>query len=126
VSKYDDVSITIDEQEADLGFAITAYFPNITPITERTSEEDAKKLHNNLSSSISTRLVAFTRLLDEVARKGTSLQPWQEIDGAITTLAVLLHQGGLDGALECIRPADEGVKSLEGRDDSNNPEIVSI
>jgi hypothetical protein len=69
-------------------------------------------------------MLVFTRLMNVVARRCDSLEPWKEIDGAITTLAVLLAQGGLDAALGCIRPEDEGVKDLAGGDEVNNPKSV--
>lgn len=96
-----DVTVEINEEE----FELQVTFRDIAPLTEDTSEELAQSILVNMSRVMSSRVTAYMRLLDLIARRGTD-EHWRELDVCITTMAALLEETGLDGALERIIPGN--------------------
>lgn len=97
----------------DVQFEIWGAFYGVVPVDESITRDRAQILNDKVSKAIGSRVDIFCRLLNLVLRQD-SLQPWQEIDVALTALATLLEGTGLHGALEAIRPEVERVKSLAG------------
>lgn len=115
-----DVHITGDNAE----FSIRAQFPDIVPVTEEMEEmepERAKRIYENLNSSMHTRFDVFCRVLNLVARTGT-IDHWKELDVCFTSLVMLLEEKELDGAIECIRPAIQRVTGVAAGSDTDNTE----
>ncbi len=100
-------------------FEIWGAFYDVVPINENTPEEQAQLLNDTVSQAISSRVEIFCKLLDLTARQ-SSVEPWQEIDVALTALATLLEGKGLHGALEAIRPQVERVANLARRNGSSD------
>lgn len=102
-----DIDVGIDEENG--AFSVQARFPNIVPVTAEmveTEPERVKRIYENLNSSMCTRFRVFCRLLNLIARTGT-IDHWKELDVCFTSLAMLLEEKGLDGAIECLKPAIE-------------------
>lgn len=119
-----DVQITGDNAE----FTIRAQFPDIVPVTEEMEEmepERAKRIYENLNSSMHTRFDVFCRVLNLVARTGT-IDHWKELDVCFTSLVMLLEEKGLDGAIECIRPAIQRATGVAAGSDTDNTEGVHL
>lgn len=110
---------TVGRQAESASFEIWGAFYHVVPINENTPEEQARLLNDTVSQAISSRVEIFCNLLDLTARQ-SSVEPWQEIDVALTALATLLEGKGLHGALEAIRPQVERVTSPTRRNDSDN------
>lgn len=107
--KLFDVRVEIEGEGGE--FSIKASFPGLVPLTAQMGRPRAERLHQNVSNSMTSRLHIFNNLLNLIARKG-KIEHWQELDVCLTALAVLLEKRGLDEALECIRPAAQGVASM--------------
>lgn len=111
-----DVSVEIKDEDSE--FSVQAQFPDIVPIDVDTEPVRAALLYTNLSSSLESRLHVFFCILNLIARKGTIVH-WKELDVCLTSLIMLLEEKGLDGAIECIKPAVERASSMAPRGDSD-------
>ena len=97
-----DIDVKVDDEKGE--FSIQAQFPNIVPVTDEMEPERARRIYDNLDRSMHTRFALFCRLLNLIARTG-SIDHWKELDVCLTSLSMLLEEKGLDGAIECIKPA---------------------
>lgn len=108
-----DIDVDIDDENGE--FSVDARFPNIVPVTEEmveTEPERAKRIYENLNSSMHSRFDVFCRVLNLIARTG-KIDHWKELDVCFTSLVMLLEEGGLDGAIECLKPAIERATGVE-------------
>lgn len=116
-----DVDVHIVNEDGE--YSVQAQFPDIVPVTEEMEEsepERAARIYRNLDNSMYIRFDLFCRILNLVARTGTEAH-WRELDVCFTSLVMLLEEKGLNGALECIKPAIErttGVAAGSNIDDS--------
>jgi len=112
------VRVTKELPEADIfEYEIRGKFQDVVPLDSDTPCEKAAFLHGKVKGAVQTRLGVFGELLNLVLREG-KLQHWQEVDVALTALAVLLERGGLDGAINAIKPEVEGTQGTAGGDGS--------
>jgi len=100
------LDIDVDVEDENGEFSIQARFPDIVPVTDEMEPERASRIYDNLNRSMHTRFAVFCRLLNLIARTG-SIDHWKELDICLTSLSMLLEEKGLDGAIECIKPAIE-------------------
>lgn len=115
-----DIDVHIDNEDGE--FSVQARFPDIVPVTREMEEmepERARRIYENLNSSMHTRFDMFCRVLNLVARTGT-IDHWKEIDVCFTSLVMLLEEKGLDEAIECIKPAIDRVTGVAAGSDTNN------
>lgn len=105
------VDVKVDIMGEDGEFFVEASFPKIVPVTEQMERQRAERLHQNVCSSMESRLRVFNNILNLVARKG-NLTHWVELDVSLTALAVMLEEKGLDEALSCIKPTAERIASV--------------
>lgn len=99
-----------ESSPTDGKFEVWGTFYDAVPVSEDMPTERAQDLNTKVAQAINTRLSIFTKLLD-LALRQDKLQPWQEIDVALTALGTQLEWGGLRGALETIRPEVERANS---------------
>jgi len=103
------LDIDVDVEDENGEFSAQVHFPDIVPVTAEMEEmepERASRIYANLNRSMHTRFDVFCRLLNLIARTGT-IDHWKELDICLTSLSMLLEEKGLDGAIECIKPAME-------------------
>lgn len=105
-----DIDVDIDDENGE--FSIKARFPDIVPVTAETESERAKRIYENLNSSMHSRFDVFCRVLNLIARTG-KIDHWKELDVCFTSLVMLLEEKGLDGAIECLKPAIERATGVE-------------
>lgn len=121
-----DIDVSVNDENGE--FSVRAQFPDIVPVTEEMTEmepERAQKIYSNLNSSISTRVGVFFRVLNLIARTGT-IDHWKELDVCVTSLIMLLEEKGLDGAIECIKPAIERATRVAAGSYTDDPEGFHI
>lgn len=105
-----DIDVDIEDENGE--FSIKARFPDIVPVTEETEPERAKRIYENLNSSMHSRFDVFCRVLNMIAR-AEKIDYWKELDVGFTSLVMLLEEKGLDGAIECLKPAIERATGVE-------------
>ncbi len=95
------VNKDVDIEISEATFTLKATFRNIAPLTDDSCEELETSVRANMSRVMGSRTAVFMRLLDLIARRGTETH-WRELDVCMTTMAALLEEAGLDGALKSI------------------------
>lgn len=105
-----DIDVDIKDENGE--FSIKARFSDIVPVTEETEQERAKRIYENLNSSMHSRIGVFCRVLNIIAR-AEKIDYWKELDVCFTSLVMLLEEKGLDGAIECLKPAIERATGVE-------------
>lgn len=116
-----DVNVHIDDVDGE--YSVQAQFPDIVPVTEEMEKSDperAARIYRNLDNSMYTRFDVFCRVFNLIARTGT-IDHWKELDVCFTSLVMLLEEKGLDGALECIKPAIERTTGVAAGSNIDDP-----
>ena len=105
------ISIRDDNFDANMTFF------DIVPVTDDTEAAYAVQLKANVERIMSSRTRVYMRLLNLIARRGTDAH-WKELDVCLTTMAAILEETGLDGAIECL--TQEITQSPSSSDESNS------
>lgn len=120
VSRDIDVNIVDDAGE----WSVRARFPDIVPVTEEMEKvelERAERIYGNVNLSMHLRFEIFCRILNLIARDD-KIDYWRELDVCFHALVILLEEKGLNGALECIKPAIERITGVAAGSDIDDPE----
>lgn len=113
-----EVSVELEDDEGPPS-VISVYFPNVVPVTEQMSDREAESLNKLVCWFVQSRLRRFGLAFDSVVRRGLA-EHWAELDIALTTLATLLREGGLDGSLSYGESAVRKVAIVEAGDRSGD------